>query len=459
MQHLAQRAAAWLEYEPIIAVMMVLATVVLFVEAYRLGKGANLEGLWPWVRSIVEAAAVAALFMGLLWGFRAVLNDNARTFSATHGRVSEANLNSVKTIWGEPHIQRELNARLVDKSGADSESDDSVLVTDDAITAFTGVIAMQINERRKGSALYSGFEAQLDLVYEIHNPAEVAATADLHFPLMEQRLLEDLHVDVDGRAVEDLTIGSGVRWSEDLDPGETIRVRVAYRTRGVEMLYYQVPQARHLRDFELTVDITGMLPSQVNYPGSCLTPSAVEPLGDAGTRLRWTLDHAITTAGMGVALPHPIQPGAEVALVLSRSPYGLMLLVVGVSLTLLVRRDRLSFLDLALLAAGYCVLFLTMAAVSDTPLGFWGSLALGASLATGLSSWLFRRHAARRPIALLVGFFALVYPLAGLLPEHEPSIDGGVAVGLILYLFALALGQERARVATPSPDSDATLPG
>jgi hypothetical protein len=39
-----------------------------------------------------------------------------------------------------------------------------------------------------------------------------------------------------------------------------------------------------------------------------------------------------------------------------------------------------------------------------------------------------------------------VFPLAGLFPEHRESFDGAVSVGLILYLFALAL-----RTRTPAP--------
>ncbi len=456
MQYLAQRATAWLEYEPVIAVMMILATVVLFIEGYRSSGAGRDDGLWRWTRRIVEAAAVAALLMALLWGFRAVLNDNARTFADNHGRVSEANLDSVKSIWGEPHVQRELRATLTTQPSPQGETQ---LVTNDAITGFDGTVTMQINERRKGSALYSGFEAELDLVYAVTNPGDEPAVASMYLPLSAQRLLEGLRVEVDGQELEELTIDSGAGWSMDLDAGQTAEVRVTYRTRGVEMFYYQVPQPRHLRDFQLTLDVEGMGPDEVNYPNGCLTPSEIEAYGDAGTRLRWKLDRAITTAGMGVALPRPTQPGAEVALVLRRSPYGLMLLVVGVALTVMIRRERLSFLDLALLAAGYCVLFLTMASISDTSLGFWGALAVGSALTTALSWWLFRRHAARRPIALLVGSFSTLYPLAGLLPEQESNIDGGVAVALILYLFVLALRREHATRGPASPIGDATLPG
>jgi hypothetical protein len=134
-----------------------------------------------------------------------------------------------------------------------------------------------------------------------------------------------------------------------------------------------------------------------------------------------------------------VQPGAKVSLVLRNSPYALMLLVVAVTLTLLVRGERAQILDLALLSATYCVLFLTMASVSDTVIGFWGALGLGASMTMGMAWLLFRKHPARVPILVLTGFFTAIYPLSGLLLQHQDAVDGGVAVALIVYLFAVSL--------------------
>jgi hypothetical protein len=44
-------------------------------------------------------------------------------------------------------------------------------------------------------------------------------------------------------------------------------------------------------------------------------------------------------------------------------------------------------------------------------------------------------------IYVLVGFFAFIYPLAGLLTDmgQRNSFDGLVQIGLIIYIFGLAL--------------------
>jgi len=114
------------------------------------------------------------------------------------------------------------------------------------------------------------------------------------------------------------------------------------------------------------------------------------------------------------------------------------------ALTLLIRGQPVHFLDLALLSGAYCVQFLMMAAVSDFFLGFWGSLLLGAILTGALTYLLFRRLGSRLHrvlIYVLVGFFAIVYPLSGLLTEaaHRNTFANLVLVGMITYLFGLSL--------------------
>ena len=160
--------------------------------------------------------------------------------------------------------------------------------------------------------------------------------------------------------------------------------------------------------------------------------------------MTWKLDRAITVAGMGVALLQPEQPGARVLRVLLSSPYALTLLIAMLALTLLIRGEAVSFLDLALLSGAYCVQFLIMAAVSDFFFGFWGSLVFGALLTGVLTFLLFRRHSSkslRVLIYLLAAFFTLVYPLSGLLTQvtQRNSFDSLVQVGLIVYLFGLSL--------------------
>jgi hypothetical protein len=181
----------------------------------------------------------------------------------------------------------------------------------------------------------------------------------------------------------------------------------------------------------------------VNYPENCLTPQKIEATADGkGTVLEWQLDDAITTSGMGIDLEKPVQPGAKVSLVLNNSPYALLLLIVSICLSMMVLGHKVNFLEISLLSAVYCLLFITMASLSDFALGFWGSLVLGNLLTLGLTWLLYRKYESvflKRAILGLVVFFTLIYPLSGLLPELSDNFNGWVTIALIVYIFFISL--------------------
>lgn len=321
-------------------------------------------------------------------------------------------------------------------------------VLQNSIVGFTGQVDLTLSEREKGYALYNGYIIDAHFEYAVVNDSELETEAEFTFPLSpEQTLYEDFVITIDGQDISPLLRFSAdsVQWQMKMQPGQQSQVIVTYSSRGMETFYYQVPAKREIKDFVLTLTIDRLPVSLLNYPQGCLTPTEIRPTDDQkGSILTWKFDRAVTVAGLGVALPAPEQPGAQVLRVLWNSPYALTLLVTMVSLTLLIRGESVRFLDLALLSGVYCVQFLIMAAVSDFVFGFWGSLVLGACLTGLLTFFLFRRlhsRLLRILVYALVGFFTLVYPLAGLLEQatHRSAFENLVQVGLIVYIFGLSL--------------------
>ena len=105
---IASRFFGWMTYEPVVGLLMIIGALVLFLLAYREKNATEPKGFWDWFRRLLESLGVAVMFLGLLWAFRAILNNNASTFRNAHGRISSVNYYSVKKIWGSPHVQREL---------------------------------------------------------------------------------------------------------------------------------------------------------------------------------------------------------------------------------------------------------------------------------------------------------------------------------------------------------------
>lgn len=455
------RVMSWFTVEPTVSLLMTITAVVLFGSALRKSKDSS-TAFWPWLRRIIEASVGAVLFLGLLWAFRSILSNNNVTFNSTHGSLSDINRQSAQSIWGKPHVQRELSVNhyietVVQEEIPREDPSQPPLyrnvevhqhVPQNSIIGFTGQVDLTLSEREKGYALYSGYVIQARFEYDVINDSELETEAEFAFPLSPgQTLFEDFMITVDGQDISSKLRFSPdwIEWKNDMTPGQQNKIVVIYTSRGMESFYYQVPTQREIKNFDFTLTVDRLPVSLLNYPVGCLTPMEIEPTADQrGSILIWKLDRAITVAGMGVALRQPQQPGAKVLRVLLNSPYALTLLGTMLALTLLIRGESVRFIDLALLSAAYCVQFLIMAAVSDYFFGFWGSLVLGAALTGLLTFLLFRKLSSRLLRVLiysLVVFFTLVYPLAGLLEQttQRNSFDSAVQVGLIVYIFGLSL--------------------
>jgi hypothetical protein len=475
------RAVDWMTVEPTIGLLMTITALVLFGASFARSKETS-PSFWPWLRRIIEASVWALLFLGLLWAFRSILSSNNTSFQATHGSSSDATLRSAQSIWGRPHVQRELSvAHFVDRVVQEELPREDPTkpplyvnktvreqVPQNSILGFNGRVDMTLSEREKGYALYSGYLIDSSYEYQIINDSAVDTIAEFNFPMSPgQTLYENFKILVDNQDISSQLrfIGDQVQWTSGMKAQQQSKIVVTYASRGMDTFYYQIPVQREIKNFSLVLTVDRLPVSLLNYPEGVLTPTEIKPTDNGqGSILTWKLDRAITVAGMGVALLQPEQPGAQVLRVLMNSPYALTLLIAMLSLTLLIRGQPVNFLDLALLSGAYCVQFLIMAAVSDSFFGFWGSLLLGAFL-TGLLTYLLFRHYASRLLRLLiyvlVGFFTVVYPLAGLLTQvtQRNSFDSLVQVGLIVYLFGLSLytqlEQKRASKTPPAPLSPA----
>ncbi|MBN2503415.1 MAG: hypothetical protein JXB38_21745 [Anaerolineales bacterium] len=460
------RLINWFTVEPAISLLMAITAVVIFGSAFTHKDEDAGDRFWPWLRRIIEASIGAIMFLGILWSFRAILNDNVQTFNTTHGSRTEINRESAYSIWGRPHAQRELSvehSREVEvreeiprddptKPPAYRTTVEIRTVPQNSIRGFRGQVDMELSEREKGYGLYAGYLINATYTYDIINDSDYETEAEFTFPLSNnQTLYKDFMITMD-----DEDISTQLRFAQDLvwwvvqmKPHQQSTVVVSYNSRGMDYFYYYIPTQREIKDFEFVLTVDRLPVSLLNYPEGVLTPTSIQATNNGqGSILTWKLNRAITTTGMGVALLQPEQPGADVLRVLVNSPYAITILGTMLALTLLILGRPVQFLDLALIAAVYCVQFLVMAGVSDFFFGFWGSMILGALLTGAMTFLLFRRLDSKLLKWLifgLVGFFTLVYPLSGLLDQviYRDAFDNLVLVGMIIYIFGLTLYRRR----------------
>jgi hypothetical protein len=456
-----ERLVRWFSVEPTIALLMIMTAVVMFGSAVMKTKETT-PTFWQWTRRIIEGSVGAILFVGLLWAFRSIMNNNIADFFNTHGSLSDVSRQSAESIWGRPHTQIDLGyahfAEVTVQEQVPQENPedppqyvDRIVrqhVPQNSITAFDGDVSLVLSERTKGYALYSGYTIDARYEYQVKNTSNLETEAEFDFALTPgQRLYDNFFITVDGEDMSGNLLFNGdiVEWTTPFAPGQERTIVVSYSSRGMASYYYQIPNRREIRNFELTLTIDRLPTNMLNYPDGILTPMNIEATDDGrGSILRWELDNAITIAGMGVSLPQPEQPGEQVLRVLNKSPYAITLLGAMVALTLLLKGESVNFLTLALVIATYAAQFLVMASVSDYQLGFWGAMIVGAAVSVLMGYLLFRNYPSpllRYLMYGLIGFFTLIYPLSGLLPTDldRNAFDGIVQFLLIVYLFGVAL--------------------
>src|SRR5262245_55379084 len=248
------RFFGWMTDEPVLGLLMMAVTGVLFVTALR-RDGEQSRALWPWVRRIIESSIGAFLFLGLLWAFRAVLINNALTFNATHGSLSDASLESAQSIWGHPHIQREMTLvhyiTVVEQQEIPRDNPDDPPkyknvtvrkeVEQNPILGFNGQFEMTLSEREKGYALYNGFMINATMLYDVINDSEQKTEAEFVLPLSaDQTIFEGFLVFMDGKDMSPaLRYGEDhVGWTVNMDPHQKSQIKITYKSRGMEYFYY-----------------------------------------------------------------------------------------------------------------------------------------------------------------------------------------------------------------------------
>jgi hypothetical protein len=186
----------------------------------------------------------------------------------------------------------------------------------------------------------------------------------------------------------------------------------------------QVKEPREIRDFTLTLNLPDLTKARLNNPEGCMAPTEVKPTPDGhGCVLTYRLDHAISSKGMGIALPTPPQPGAITNAILGETERSWLLifalLVLGLTIASAKNAVLISLLFGAATALGYGLL----GDFSDLLFGFWGTAALVLLPSFVLLAWLLRKilpGTNGRLMALQLLLYGLLLPcVAGLDSERQ----------------------------------------
>ena len=446
---LLSRASALADVEPTIALFLAAALLAVFLTALFQNDPAVESGeknpslLWTLYRSIKRwlwAVLLVMLLSGTISVLRSYLRQTVDGFQRTHGRVTEANYTAVETIWGSEQTQDELNVDVYH----DEETTEQIVPEDPAKPAFsrktivhksvTGnpfvaawhTVTLRQSPRKKGSAFYGGYETDCSFSWRLRNPSDAPQKCILTFPLPAADAVYDgLTAMLDGKDVlPQMEIkDSSLVLERDVQPNEDIDFRIAFKSRGLSYWYFQVHEAREIRDFTLTLNLPDLPKAKLNYPDDCMTPTAIVPTKDGqGSVFTYHFDHAITDKGMGISLPKLPQPGETTCAVLEETGDAWLCVFAVLGLSLTLSGTRFAVLLAVLFSSATAFGYGLLAGFSDLLFGFWGTAVLILLPLFAVQAILLMRLVPQtgKWIAAQFLLFAIVYPcIAGLDNDRE----------------------------------------
>ncbi|HUB87992.1 MAG TPA: hypothetical protein VMB22_08885 [Verrucomicrobiae bacterium] len=484
---LLTRASDLADVEPLIALFLGAALLAVFFTALTRKKspgdadGRNSSLLWTLYKSFLSLACAVTLVMLLIGGIsvlRSYLRQTLNDFQRTHGRVTQANYNAVETIWGSEQVQSELNVdiyhneEVTERIESEDPSKPTLIrkktvhesVIGNPFVSATHEVTLRQSPRKKGSAFYGGYETDCSFNWRLRNPSDTNQNCVLTFPLpASDAMFDGLVATLDGKDVlPDMQIkDSSLVLERPVQPNQVMDFHIAFKSRGLSYWYFQVREAREIRDFTLTLNLPDLPKAKLNYPDGCMTPTDIVSTKDnLGTVLTYRLDHALTDKGMGISLPEIPQPGATTSAVLNEADDAWLLVFATLALSLTLAGIRHAALLTILFSTATAFGYGLMADFSDLLFGFWATAILILLPLFLLLAKLLARAAPQIGKWLAAQFllFGVVYPcLAGLDGDRQPLYLNLCALMFLSFaarLLVKNLVNEKmpsGQIATPNP--------
>jgi len=282
----------------------------------------------------------------------------------------------VAALWGEPLVQQAPRFTVQ----APGSREPRFLNPD----ANEIQVRLNTDYRRKGLIWYPTYICAFAGIYRITNTNPVRETVRMHFDFpAPEATYDDFAIQVDGVDIGGSVMDrkSGVDALLEMGAGDTRRIDIRYRTRGLSTWRYQPdPNLERIRNLHLTLETDF---TAVDFTG--LSPMSTQP-ADKGMRIEWTATDVITRADMGIIVPERLNPGPLTTRITFFAPVCLIFLFVLIASIHVLYRVRIHPMHYLFVAAGFFAFHLLLAYLVDhihIHLAFLLSTAVSVALVTG----------------------------------------------------------------------------
>jgi len=279
----------------------------------------------------------------------------------------------VASIWGSPQEQSPPSATYIEivpvkvESVTDGHKTTKIEEHRNVITlpldSSRIQVALSLDYRQRGLLWYSTYVVDFAGVYAVRNPtaAPQRVTCSMRFPA-EHAIYDGLVMEVDGQSLplrSDKQFASVVT---DLLPGQSAKLRVAYRSHGLESWRYRLgDEVSQARDFELKASTNF---KRIDFPLNTLSPTQKSETSQ-GWNLTWGYSNIISGFQIGIVMPEKLQPGPLAGQISYFAPVSLLLFFFLMFTITTLRSIDLHPMNYFFLAAAFFAFHLLLAYLAD----------------------------------------------------------------------------------------------
>ena len=368
------------------------------------------------------------------------------TAGRTH--VSDSGLRArVERLWGAPQTQLPPAVKASHKvvKRVESLEDGKKIVRDVEETASERItldgsalsVALVLEHRQKGLLWYATYHVDFRGDYVITNASDIPREFEITLPFAAKNtVFDDLRFELEGRPWRAAPApGEGrITGRVQLAPGETVTLKVGYRSQGMERWSYSFGNGiSEVRNFRLALRTNF---DAIDFPEDGISPARKERAGD-GWHLTWEFRRLVAGVNISMLMPEKLQPGPLASQIAGFAPISLFFFIVVMLTIGVVKRVDLHPMHFFFLAAAFFSFHLLFAYLADQ-IAIHTAFALAAATSLALTVSYLRIAFGSRFAFLAAGAAQLVYLVLFSYAFFFKGMTGlAITLGAVVTLFVL----------------------
>jgi hypothetical protein len=315
----------------------------------------------------------------------------SRLAEGTYDESAGTERASVQELWGQPQTQAapKVWTTHIEKTSKLNEKGKRVIqeiqVTDPVVASKNRIDArLELDPRRKGLLWYSTYRVWFAGDYDVTNTFKDKRKFYVKFAFpTREAIYDNVSLLVNGRQIEPSgDLSQGVESTVVLQPAQTAKVHMSYRSQGMDTWHYNFSQdtsVSSVKDFEAVVRTNT---EQVDFPSGTVSPDYNERAG-GGLELRWKSASLVSGFNIGVAMPHKLNPGPFAARLSFFAPVSLLFFFAVLLILGAIKDIRLHPMHYMFLAAAFFAFHLLFSYTVDHVTPFYAFL-ISSAVSLGL---------------------------------------------------------------------------